>query len=192
MKRTLYLSVILLALGYSASVKAEASKVDLGAPESGMRAEMIDVTAKVVDIDYTTRKVTLEDAGGTLTVRIDDAVENLKNVKKGDKVAIQYQQIVSWKLLKKKVKPTETVSKTITTEPGQKKPDVTRMTETTIIATIKSIDKQVPSVTLKEPDGEPFTIKIRNPAVLEGVKVGNQVELTYMELLAAKVEKVKK
>lgn len=191
MKRTLYISVILLAFSYSASLQAEASKVDLGAPESGVRAEMIDVTAKVVDIDYTTRKVTLEDAGGTLTVRVDDAVENLKNVKKGDKVTMQYQRIVSWKLLKKKVTPTETVSKTITTEPGKHKPDVTRLTETTIIATIKSIDKQVPSVTLKEPDGEPFTVKIRNPAVLEGVKVGNQVELTYMELLAAKVQKVK-
>ena len=192
MKKSISVWGTLLLLGFSPMLKAEDAKVSLPPPQSGVRLETIDVTAKVADIDYDSRLVTLEDAkGGTLSVRADEAIKDLKKVKKGDKVEMQYQRSIAWRVLDKKVRPSETVTRSITTEGGKKKPEVTRTAEQSVIATIKAIDKSASSVTLKEPNAEPFTVKVRNPAVLEGVKVGEQVDLTYTELLAIQVKKIK-
>jgi len=192
MKKFLYVAVIAATLAYLPGLRADEAKVDLGAPQSGVRMETMDITAKVSDIDQGTRHLTLEDPhGGTLTVRVDEAFKNLSKVKKGDKVAIQYQKSVAWKLMPSKTAPTKTVTKSTTTKPGKGKPEVTKSTTTDIIATIKSVDKTASTVTLVGPEGNPFTVKVKNPSVLEAAKVGDQVSLSYTESVAVSVSKVK-
>jgi len=53
---------------------------------------------------------------------------------------------------------------------------------------ITAIDPTVPTVTFKGPAGNTRTIKVRHPEKLEGVKVGDTVEITYTEAFAIKVE----
>ena len=48
---------------------------------------------------------------------------------------------------------------------------------------------QAPSVTFKGPAGNTRTIKVRYPDKLQGVSVGDTVEITYTEALAITVEK---
>ncbi len=183
----------MVSLGAWGSLQAAEGTVDLGAPEAGVRTEISEITAKVKEIDYTTRKVTLEDdKGGTLTVQVNDQVKDLNKVKKGDMVVIKYQQSVAWRLLKAKEKPSKTVTQTTTTETEKKKPAVTTTEQIDIIATITHIDKAAPSVTLKGPDGNSMTIQPKNPQVLEAAKKGDQVEISYAESIAASVVKVKK
>ena len=55
--------------------------------------------------------------------------------------------------------------------------------------TITAIDEKVPTVTFKGPKGNTRTIKVKDPAKLKGVKVGDQVELTYTQAIALSVEK---
>lgn len=193
MKSKLVLFAVTLFLGMGSRAHAADAPVNLGAPDSGVRTEIIEVTAKVVEIDPATRRVTLEDAqGGTLTVRADDQVQNLKDVKKGDLVVIKYQKSIAWQVLKDKEKPTKTVTQTTTTSEEGKKPELAKTTQTDIVASITAIDKAAPSATLKGPDGNSFTVQIKNPQVLEGVKVGDQVAISYTEAIAASVEKAKK
>ena len=57
---------------------------------------------------------------------------------------------------------------------------------------ITAIDTKVPSVTFKAADGTTRTIKVKNPANLQGVSVGDTVDITYVEAIAIKVEKAAK
>ena len=62
----------------------------------------------------------------------------------------------------------------------------------TATVAITAIDTKVPSVTFKGPGGNSRTVKVKDPAKLKGVSVGDTVELTYAEALAIKVEKAAK
>ena len=61
-----------------------------------------------------------------------------------------------------------------------------------MIATVEAIDKTTQHVTLKGPEGNTVEVKVKNPKNLEGVKVGDEVAITYTEAMAISVEKPKK
>ena len=51
------------------------------------------------------------------------------------------------------------------------------------------IDKKARTVTVKGPQGGTETIKAKDPKNLEGLKVGDMVELTYTQALAISLDK---
>ena len=53
---------------------------------------------------------------------------------------------------------------------------------------ITAIDPTVPSVTFKGPQGNTRTLKVLHPEKLQGVNVGDTVDVTYTEALAIKVD----
>ena len=57
---------------------------------------------------------------------------------------------------------------------------------------ITAIDPKAPSVTFKGPAGNTRTVKVMHPEKLQGVNVGDTVEITYTEALAIKVEEAPK
>jgi hypothetical protein len=67
---------------------------------------------------------------------------------------------------------------------------VARETQVTVLIT--AIDPKVPSVTFQGPAGNTRTIKVMHPEKLEGVSVGDTVDITYTEALAIKVESAPK
>ena len=54
--------------------------------------------------------------------------------------------------------------------------------------TITAIDKAHSKVTLKGPEGHSVTVKVKDPKKLEGVAVGDLVQLTYTQALAIAVK----
>jgi hypothetical protein len=61
--------------------------------------------------------------------------------------------------------------------------------EVTTSVVITAIDRKVPSVTFKGAAGNTQTIKVMHPEKLNGVNVGDAVDITYTEALALKVDK---
>jgi hypothetical protein len=59
----------------------------------------------------------------------------------------------------------------------------------TVTVTITAIDTKAQTVTVKGPQGNVETVKIRDPKNLVGVKVGDLVELTYTQALAIALDK---
>jgi hypothetical protein len=59
----------------------------------------------------------------------------------------------------------------------------------TVTATITAIDTKARTVTVKGPQGNLETVKVRDPKNLAGVKVGDLVELTYTQALAIALDK---
>ena len=73
-------------------------------------------------------------------------------------------------------------------KPGEK-PAGVAINTITVTATIDKIDKKAQTVTLKGPEGNKETIKVKDPNNLKKVKVGDNVVISYTEALAIAVEK---
>jgi hypothetical protein len=56
-----------------------------------------------------------------------------------------------------------------------------------VVATIEAINKEKETVTLKGPEGKMKTVKVRNPANLEKVAVGDRVMITLTQAVAIDV-----
>jgi len=176
--------------------KPETPAPPAGAPVvSGTLGEQaVKATAKVKKIDMKTRHVTLVGADGkTVTVTAGDQVRNLAQVKAGDDVVVTYYESVAFEVKK----PGDATPGVAVAEGAQRAKlgekqggSVARVT--TVTATITGIDKTNGTATLTGPDGEPTTVKARNPANLEKVKIGDLVEITFSESLAIAVESAKK
>jgi len=63
--------------------------------------------------------------------------------------------------------------------------------EVTLTGKIVKIDTKAQRVTLEGPKGGQETIKVKDPKNLEGVKVGDLVEITYLQALVVALDKPK-
>jgi hypothetical protein len=162
-------------------------------PKGEAMIASVDVTATVTKIDQKTREVTLktEDGQEHSFVASDD-VKNLAQVKKGDVVTVTYAEALAYEVKKggQAVAPATVVAGG-SAEPGMK-PKGAIARQTTVTVLITAIDPKAPSVTFKGPKGNTRTIRVLHPEKLEGVKVGDTVEITYTEALAIKVEEAPK
>lgn len=185
---------VLLAASFASSLAACSmmSEPDVAAaPITGVVKEtQVTTVATVQKIDLAKRNVTLlGEKGNAFTIHAGEEVKNLPQVKVGDRVSTTYYESIAYEVHKPGaaevgVKSAAGVARA---EPGEKPAgvvaDVVQVT-----ATIVSIDKDTPSVTLKRPDGEVVAVRVRDPKKLEGVAVGDLVEITYTQAVAIVVE----
>lgn len=183
---------ILFGVMVSTSTVATANSADQFKGE-GIEAST-EVTATVKDIDYKTRKVTLKmDNGEEYTIVAGKNIKRLEQVKKGDTVTASYTEALVYDVNKggKATAPVATTSESRGTRAGGR-PEATIGKQVTMSVIISEIDRKTPSVTFKGPEGETQTFKVRHPEKLQGVNVGDTVDITYSEALALKVDKKKK
>ena len=148
-------------------------------------------TATVEKIDHETRMVTLRGAGGkAVTFRAGDNVKNLAQVNVGDRVVAQYHESLVFDVYRKgDATPGIAVSEGVGSAEQGEMPAAAGVQAVTVTSTIAAIDRETPAVTLKGPQGELTTIKVRHPEKLERVSVGDLVEITYSQAVAISVEK---
>jgi hypothetical protein len=167
---------------------AAPAKAAIPAAEGRTEVAVIKVTATVEAVDQATRAVTLKDANGDKVSFIaGDEVRNLAQLKKGDVVTIEYGQALAVKLAKTSSKTRErTVTEAMDrAAPGQK-PGGVIAREVKVIASIEKIDAKNNIVTLRGPK-QTVDVKVQDPAMLTGVKVGDFVEARYTEAMKVSV-----
>ncbi len=148
----------------------------------------VDVTATVTKIDQKTREVTLKaEDGQKYSFVAGEAVQNLGQVKKGDVVTVTYTEAVAYEI-RKGGKAGASVAAGAAAAPIGEKPAGVVAAQTTVTVKVAAIDAKVPSVTFTLPSGDKRTVKVKDPAKLQGVKVGDTVDITYTEALALKVQ----
>jgi Cu/Ag efflux protein CusF len=146
------------------------------------------VTATVTKINHKTRKVNIKTADGQeykLVVSTD--VQNLEQVKKGDVITALYTEALAYEVKKSGTTGAGTTAAAAAANPGEK-PAGAVAQQTTVTVKITAIDTNTPSVTVKGPDGDVETIKVKDPSKLNGLKVGDTVDITYTEAFAIKVD----
>ena len=150
------------------------------------------VTATVVKVDQKTREVTIKTKDGkTHSFVAGDDVKNLAQVKKGDIITAVYTEAIAYEVKKHGETGVTTSSAAATAKPGDK-PGAAVAHQTTVTVLITAIDTKAPTVTFMGPRGNSETIKVRDPKNLNGVKVGDKVDITYTEALAIKVDEAPK
>jgi hypothetical protein len=64
--------------------------------------------------------------------------------------------------------------------------------EQTFPVTVTALDSTAPSITVKGPKGRVMALAVRDPTQLQGVKVGDTVDVTYYESLLVKIGRPEK
>ncbi len=157
--------------------------------------ELISIDATIEAIDHESREVTLRGPMGNLmTVEADDRVERLNEFKVGDIIHAEY-----WTFLKAEFRNPTPAEKdepfAILVEGGKAPegwdPSVEIGAVVQAVVTIEIIDRPDMLVTVKGPGGNYVSIPVEDATLLEKLKIGEVVILTYAEALALSLEKVK-
>jgi hypothetical protein len=182
MKSKLLITALLaLSLGLPAVQASEEGSAG-AEPEMGA-ASLVTLSATVAAINQEKREVTLKGADGKeTTISVSDRVKNLPQVKVGDQESVNVEVLSPDQAEPKAA----AISALETAAPGQK-PAGAMQTELSVVATIEAINKDNETVTLKGPEGNTKTVKVRNPANLEKVAVGDRVMITLTRAVAVDV-----
>jgi Cu/Ag efflux protein CusF len=198
MKTTIGRSLALAAIAASIAGFAPKAIAEDTAPSakvtSGKVGGTVTVTATVEDVDVAKRLVTLKDENGEVTeLQVPKEVRNLPQVKKGDLVVATYHEAVAYEVFKAGTEMPGGQGSVVTERAKLgEKPHAGVAEVSSVTATIQAIDKAKSKVTLKGPEGNEVTVKVKDPKKLEGVNVGDQVQLTYTRALAISVHPAKK
>ena len=161
-------------------------------PVSGVyRENQVTRSATVTKIDMDKRLVTLkDDSGKSVIIKASESVKNLPQLRVGDVVNATYYESIAYEVHKPGTlddTSTQSASGVATAPPGSKPgaiaADVVRLT-----ATIVSIDKTTPSVTLKTEDGDLLAVKVLHPEKLDQISVGDVAEIFLSQAVAITVE----
>lgn len=183
MKHSIMMAMLLGIISISCSHKSSKPK------EYQVMNQTVTNSAKVSDVDYKHRKITLATDEGPVTIVAGDDVTNLNSIKKGDNVLAEYKSALVYSIDKTGKQKQSTLSNdSWSNKPGDM-PAAGVKTEVTTSVLVTDIDRNAPSVTLKNENGEKETFKVAHPERLKEVDVGDLVNIKYSEAIAVKVEK---
>jgi Cu/Ag efflux protein CusF len=151
---------------------------------------VVEMTATIEAIDHANRVITLKDKdGNTESILAGPQMKRFDELKVGQKVTFRYHESVVYQIRKpgEAAAPTAAGQETLVRGEGAK-PSATVSRQDTATVTVKSIDPQTPAVTVATEDGQLLSMKVNDRKNLEGVKVGDRVEITYTAALAIAVK----
>jgi hypothetical protein len=141
--------------------------------------QTITLKGTVATIDHEKRVVNIQTPDGKFeTVDVPPEAKRFDELKVGDKVSITYNNTVSARLKPPGEPPVNTATRTSTAGQGER-PGGTASQERTMTATISAIDKNASSITFAGPNGWKYSRHVVDPTVLDKVKVGDQVDITW-------------
>ena len=142
--------------------------------------------AIVEAIDLQTREVSLKvPKGHVMTLRVENRVRNLAEIRKGDEVNVRYNQSVALELRKLLEGETpapqfENVASTPATAP-----DADR---SMVFAEVDAVNSRDKTVFLRDSDGQIRDVYVRDPRVLASVAAGDQVVATVTRAAVVSLE----
>ena len=156
-------------------------------------ADVTTITAKIEAIDLASRVVTVKGPlGRVVSIKVDDRVKNLAQVKVGDEIVLKYLEAVSVSLVKGGGGRSQTTTTAApVSAPAGAKPGVATAQQTKIVARIDKVGANG-VVLLEGPNSKYVEVKVKDPNVLKELKAGDDVEITYTEALVVDVVTPKK
>jgi hypothetical protein len=195
MKKSISIVAVLLApLFLAAPVVAQtpATKPAQVKDAEGMM-NAVKVTALVTAVDQKNRIITLKGPeGNEFGVLVDPAVKNLAQVKVGDMVVATYIEAVAIDFQKGDgIRMATVLDDSATAKAGQK-PGAAALTRVSVVSNIWAVNQAKGTVLVRGPYGHFAEVKLKDPAMLTGVKVGDQMKVTFTQAVAIAVEAAKK
>ena len=154
---------------------------------------MAEATATVVEINKSTRVVTLKGANGRmLDVVCGEEVKNFAQIHVGDNVKVSYKEALTLELKKTRAPLKATASVSTVGAPAGSQPAGSTGVEVTVLADVVAVDPAKSTISLKGPAGNVIDLKVQNPDQFKVVKKGDQVEAVYTQAMAVAVTPVSK
>ena len=156
--------------------------------QTALPTHNVTLAGTVETIDHDKRVVTLKTADGKFeTIDVPPSAKRFDELKVGDKVSVTYNNNVSVRLKPPGEPAVDTGSKTSTM--GQEvRPGGMTEVQRTMTAHVDSIDKSTSSMTFVGPNGWKYSRHVVDPTVLEKVKIGDAVDVTWNTDLKVMVE----
>jgi Cu/Ag efflux protein CusF len=189
---TALLSIVLLVVFFTQNaMSAQATDKPIAKEEWSL----VEVEATISAINTETRELTLKDDSGNLvTIIAGDQVKRLNEFEVGDVVAGEYLTFLRVEFRE----PTDEEKNTplvVLAEAGKAPKDVNP--EAIVGAVVKAvvevvdIDKPERLVTIQGPRGNFMVLPVKDDAVLNNLKLGEKVIMTYAEAFAIELVKTK-
>jgi hypothetical protein len=171
------------ALAQQPAAPAKAPAVQVKDLEAKMEA--VKITAVVTAVDQKNRIVTLKGPeGNEFAVLADESVKNFPQIKVGDKLVVEYFQAVALDFQKGDgIREMVTFDDSAKAKAGAK-PGAAAMRKITIVSNIWAVNPAKGTVLVRGPYGHFAEIKLKDPGMLGGVKVGDQMKVTYTDAVA--------
>ena len=156
------------------------------------KSASVSTTATITAIDKTSRLVSLKDEKGSEdTVYVGPEVKRFDELNVGDKVKITYSESLVLQLRKPGDPAPTSGDTTAVGRATSGPPGAVAARQQTTSVEVLAIDQKVPSITVKTADGRTVVRKVENVKNLEGVKVGDKIDITYTQSMALEIEPVK-
>jgi hypothetical protein len=168
------------AMAQQPAAPAKAMVKDLAAT-----MEAVKVTAVVTAIDAKNRIVTIKGPeGNEFSVLADSSVKNFGQVKVGDNLVVEYIQALALDFQKGDgIRMMTTFDDSAVAKAGQK-PGAAALRKVTIVTNIWAVNQAKGTVLVRGPYGHFTEVKLKDPGLLGGVKVGDQMKITYSDAVA--------
>ena len=197
MKKIALVSAAVLMMGTSAVIaqnKPQAVVAVETAPGVLKVAEGVQFQGKFKSIDPKTRQVVIVGPNGNeFKTVLGDEVKNFNQIKVGDIVTLTHVEILVADIKKpSKVEIRERVEteKAVRAKLGDK-PAAASERQVSIVADVTAVDDKKGTLTIRGAT-RTLDIKVKDPSVLKGVKVGTQIEAMVTEIIAIEVTAPKK
>ena len=157
-----------------------------------VKSTSVSATATIQAIDSTTRTITLRDQKGQEDMyAVGPEVKRFDELKVGDTVKMTYNESIVLQVRKAGGQPGPTSSEAAVTPGKGALPGATVAVQDKMTVTVKAIDNNIPSITVATPAGRTVTRKVENKKNLEGVKVGDLIDITYTRAILTNIERAK-
>ena len=168
--------------------------VSVAATASGQQAitkgKTSSVTATVVAIDSTARTITLRDSSGLEDIySVGSEVQRFNEIKVGDSVKTTYIESTVVQIHKPGTTPAPTGTTGAVTRGTGALPSGTMAVQEKMTVTVKAIDSNAPSITVTTADGRTVTRIVEDKKNLDGVKVGDQIDITTTRAVLMSIER---
>lgn len=197
MKKIALVSAVVLMMGSSIAIaqnKPQAVVAVEAAPGVLKVAEGVQIQGKFKSVDQKTRQVVIVGPNGNeFKTTLGSEVKNFNQIKVGDIVTLTHVEIFVADIKKpSKVEIRERVEteKAVTAKLGDK-PAAAIERQVAIVADVTAVDEKKGTLTVRGAT-RTLDIKVKDPKVLKGIKVGTQIETVVTEIIAIEVSAPKK
>jgi phage tail sheath gpL-like len=152
------------------------------------QSQTITLSGTVESIDQSRRTLNIKKTDGSFeTVDVPTSAKRFDELKVGDKVTVTYNNTVSARLKPPGEAAVDTGIQGSTM--GQEaRPGGTTVMQRTMTATVSAIDKGSSSIAVVGPNGWKYSRRVVDPTVLDKLKVGDQVDITWNTDMAVSVQ----
>lgn len=176
--------VAALLAGGAAQAQPSATPPSVVRNAEGMVAAS-SVSAVVTAVDAKNRIVTLKgEQGAEYSVLADNAVKNFAQIKVGDTLTVKLIRAVALDFKKGDGIRMQTTFDTADTAKQGAKPGAAALTRVSTLSNIWAVNPAQGSVLVRGPYGHFTEVFLEDPGMLSGVKVGDQMQLTYTQAVA--------